>query len=208
MRVQPARDPESARDSVPATDSLKKSPHPSKRGLGDQLIRNRRRDSCDGKARMQTATLRRVRAAGGARRRARAPRLATSSEWSRCRFSPGGRQVRHLRHGDSSRKWRRSGQGRVARCWLCARAMGHAAWRCISSRACCRLCPSATGFAPSLGDFERCPRCDGAMRWVHAATAAKDIARLLAEHGLGPRAPPPPNPSPSGQLRLAFQYLS
>jgi hypothetical protein len=57
-------------------------------------------------------------------------------------------------------------------------------------------------------DLEHCPRCNGAMRWVHAATAPKDIARLLAEHGLGARAPPRPMSSPSGQLRLAFPLSS
>lgn len=57
-------------------------------------------------------------------------------------------------------------------------------------------------------DLEHCPRCDGPMRWVHAATTPKDIARLLAQHGLGPRPPPSPTPPPPGQLRFAFPLSS
>ena len=41
-------------------------------------------------------------------------------------------------------------------------------------------------------DLETCPRCAGAMRWAQVATSRADITRLLAEHGLGPRAPPCP----------------
>jgi len=39
-------------------------------------------------------------------------------------------------------------------------------------------------------DVETCPRCAGPMRWAEVATSRADITRLLAEHGLGPRAPP------------------
>jgi hypothetical protein len=39
-------------------------------------------------------------------------------------------------------------------------------------------------------DVETCPRCSGPMRWAEVATTRGQIARLLAEHGLGPRAPP------------------
>ncbi len=52
-------------------------------------------------------------------------------------------------------------------------------------------------------DVTTCPRCAGPMRWIEAATAPDAIAKLLAEHGLGPR-PPPTRSAPLGQLRLAF----
>jgi hypothetical protein len=39
-------------------------------------------------------------------------------------------------------------------------------------------------------DVETCPRCSGPMRWVEVANTRAQITRLLAEHGLGPRAPP------------------
>jgi hypothetical protein len=39
-------------------------------------------------------------------------------------------------------------------------------------------------------DVETCPRCSGPMRWAEVATTRAQITRLLAEHGLGPRAPP------------------
>jgi hypothetical protein len=39
-------------------------------------------------------------------------------------------------------------------------------------------------------DVEACPRCSGPMRWAAVATTRAQITRLLAEHGLGPRAPP------------------
>ena len=40
-------------------------------------------------------------------------------------------------------------------------------------------------------DLENCPRCSGPMRWAEVATTRAAITRLLSEHGLGPRAPPP-----------------
>ena len=39
-------------------------------------------------------------------------------------------------------------------------------------------------------DVETCPRCSGPMRWAEVANTRAQITRLLAEHGLGPRAPP------------------
>jgi hypothetical protein len=39
-------------------------------------------------------------------------------------------------------------------------------------------------------DVETCPRCAGPMRWAEVATSQADITRLLADNGLGPRAPP------------------
>jgi len=55
-------------------------------------------------------------------------------------------------------------------------------------------------------DVETCPRCSGPMRWAEVANTRAQITRLLAEHGLGPRAPPP---TPVGvrvpdQLMLGF----
>jgi len=39
-------------------------------------------------------------------------------------------------------------------------------------------------------DVETCPRCSGPMRWAELAKTRAESTRLLAEHGLGPRAPP------------------
>ena len=39
-------------------------------------------------------------------------------------------------------------------------------------------------------DVETCPRCSGPMRWAEVANTRAQITRLLAEHGLGARAPP------------------
>lgn len=39
-------------------------------------------------------------------------------------------------------------------------------------------------------DVETCPRCSGPLRWAEVATTRAQITRLLADHGLGPRAPP------------------
>lgn len=44
-------------------------------------------------------------------------------------------------------------------------------------------------------DLENCPRCSGPMRWAEVATSRAAITRLLSEHGLGARAPPPPRAS-------------
>jgi hypothetical protein len=55
-------------------------------------------------------------------------------------------------------------------------------------------------------DMDHCPRCSGPMRWAEVATSRAAITRLLAQHGLGPRAPPTaraPVRVP-GQLELGF----
>jgi hypothetical protein len=55
-------------------------------------------------------------------------------------------------------------------------------------------------------DLENCPRCSGPMRWAEVANTRAQITRLLAEHGLGPRAPPTtraPTRVPE-QLQLGF----
>jgi hypothetical protein len=53
-------------------------------------------------------------------------------------------------------------------------------------------------------DVDTCSQCGGPMRWLEAATTPDAIARLLADHGLAPRAPPHRSPPPPGQLRLPF----
>ena len=53
-------------------------------------------------------------------------------------------------------------------------------------------------------DVDTCSQCGGPMRWLEAATTPDAISRLLADHGLAPRAPPHRSPLPSGQLRLPF----
>ena len=53
-------------------------------------------------------------------------------------------------------------------------------------------------------DLDSCSRCGGPMRWVEAATTPEAIARLMAKHGLAPRAPPR-RPAPAAlQLDLSF----
>jgi hypothetical protein len=49
-----------------------------------------------------------------------------------------------------------------------------------------------------------CPRCRGAMRLVKIADKPDDIARVLADLGVGARPPPRPRPAPAGQLKLDF----
>ncbi len=49
-----------------------------------------------------------------------------------------------------------------------------------------------------------CQRCRGDMRLVEVINDSDDIARVLAEAGLGPRPPPRPRPTPPGQLSLDF----
>ena len=53
---------------------------------------------------------------------------------------------------------------------------------------------------------ETCLKCGGPMRWAEVAHDAHTITRVLTEHGLAPRTPPPPYPPrpPNGQLRLGF----
>jgi len=53
-------------------------------------------------------------------------------------------------------------------------------------------------------DMDHCQRCGGKMKWVEAATTPEAVNRLLAAHGLGPRAPPEPLPPIPGQLCLLF----
>jgi hypothetical protein len=53
-------------------------------------------------------------------------------------------------------------------------------------------------------DIVTCPRCGGAMRLVKIANTPADIARVLADLGLGARPPPKPRPAPTGQLELDF----
>jgi hypothetical protein len=47
-----------------------------------------------------------------------------------------------------------------------------------------------------------CSRCVGRMRLVEIANSREDIARVLANVGLGPRPPPRPRPALPGQLEL------
>lgn len=54
-------------------------------------------------------------------------------------------------------------------------------------------------------DMDRCQRCGGKMRWVEAATTPEAVNRLLADHGLGPRAPPEALHPIVGQLCLPFR---
>ncbi|MBN2194904.1 MAG: hypothetical protein JW751_18955 [Polyangiaceae bacterium] len=41
-------------------------------------------------------------------------------------------------------------------------------------------------------DSDTCPRCGGPMRWLEAGTTPEVVDRLLREHRLVARAPPPP----------------
>ena len=47
-----------------------------------------------------------------------------------------------------------------------------------------------------------CQRCKGEMRLVEIINDSDEIARALADAGLGPRPPPRPRPTPPGQLLL------
>ncbi len=49
-----------------------------------------------------------------------------------------------------------------------------------------------------------CQGCKGPMRLVKIINDSDEIARVLAEAGLGPRPPPRPRPTPPGQLLLDF----
>ena len=58
-------------------------------------------------------------------------------------------------------------------------------------------------------DVTTCQRkgCGGRMRIVEIATEHDDIARVMFDHGLGPRGPPrarPARPAPAGQLTFEF----
>lgn len=64
------------------------------------------------------------------------------------------------------------------------------------------LAAQTMGLAPGA----RRPRCSGPMRWAEVARTRAQISRLLAEHGLGPRAPPAIHAKPRvpEQLVLGF----
>ena len=49
-----------------------------------------------------------------------------------------------------------------------------------------------------------CQRCKGDMRLVEVINDSDELARALAEAGLGSRPPPRPRPSPPGQHLLDF----
>lgn len=51
-------------------------------------------------------------------------------------------------------------------------------------------------------DVMTCPRCRGRMGLVKIANTPDEVARVLAELGLGPRPPPRPRPTLPGQLEL------
>jgi len=55
-----------------------------------------------------------------------------------------------------------------------------------------------------LVDVTECPDCGRKMKWMEACTEKRDIHRVLAAHGLTPRAPPPGAMAPLGQLRFTF----
>jgi hypothetical protein len=56
-------------------------------------------------------------------------------------------------------------------------------------------------------DLENCPRCSGPMRWAEVATSRAAIRRLLAAHGLGPRAPPITRaPTRVPDLRVPWEF--
>ncbi len=53
-------------------------------------------------------------------------------------------------------------------------------------------------------DVMTCSLCRGAMRLVKIASTAEEVARALAELGLGPRPPPRVRAKLPGQLELAL----
>jgi hypothetical protein len=53
-------------------------------------------------------------------------------------------------------------------------------------------------------DVMTCSRCGGRMKLLKIATEHDDIARALAELGLGPRPPPRPRSALPGQLEFDF----
>ena len=53
-------------------------------------------------------------------------------------------------------------------------------------------------------DVMTCPKCASRLALKKVANTPDDIARALAELGLGPRPPPRPRPPPPGQLELDF----
>jgi hypothetical protein len=55
-----------------------------------------------------------------------------------------------------------------------------------------------------LVDVMDCPECGGRMKWLDACTEERDINRVLAAHGLAPRAPPLSLWSSFDQLSFSF----
>jgi hypothetical protein len=55
-----------------------------------------------------------------------------------------------------------------------------------------------------LHELDTCPKCGGPMRWLEVATTPDAIARALSDHGIAPRAPPPPSATAPEQLTLPF----
>jgi hypothetical protein len=53
-------------------------------------------------------------------------------------------------------------------------------------------------------DFERCPVCNGTMRWAEVAKTESAASRLMAKLGLAPHPPPTRPATPLGQLNLEF----
>jgi hypothetical protein len=55
-----------------------------------------------------------------------------------------------------------------------------------------------------LVDVTECPECGGRMKWLEVCTERRSVLRVLAAHGLAPRAPPQVGWAPLGQLRFSF----
>jgi hypothetical protein len=53
-------------------------------------------------------------------------------------------------------------------------------------------------------DLERCPMCNGTMRWAEVARTESAARRLMAKLGLAPQPPPARQATPLGQLSLPF----
>jgi hypothetical protein len=49
-----------------------------------------------------------------------------------------------------------------------------------------------------------CAHCRGTVKLLKLANEHHELARVLAEYGLGPRPPPRREPAPPGQLELKF----
>jgi hypothetical protein len=53
-------------------------------------------------------------------------------------------------------------------------------------------------------DITVCPRCSGSLKVIELVTKRGEIAKRLAQQGLGPMPPPTPLPKVRGQLALRF----
>ena len=53
-------------------------------------------------------------------------------------------------------------------------------------------------------DITVCPRCSGSLKVTELVTKRDEIAKRLAQQGLGPMPPPKPLPKVPGQLALRF----